>query len=124
MQTIRDVVLGAEVIGCSMLLGAGLYESVVNVPNFLTNIPTSLLHAKQFWSVANPGNFFRIIAPATELLALISVLLCWHTPAGRRWWLVAALVCIIAADIVTFTFHYPRNDLMLTDPPGTVCRGT
>ena len=45
MKTIREIILGAEVMGLAMLFGTGLYESLVNAPNFVTNIPVSALIA-------------------------------------------------------------------------------
>lgn len=119
MRIVKDLVIGTQIIVLGMLLGAGLYESLVNAPNFAANIPASLEHARMFWSEANPGNFFRIFAPMAQLLALASLIVNWRTPPGRRWWLVGALLAIVVADVVTFTFHYPRNALLLGDPLGT-----
>lgn len=116
MKTIRELVLAGAIIGLGMLLGAAVYESIVNAPNFINGVPESLDHARRFWSLANPGSYFRIVAPATQLLTLLSLVLSWKRPAGRRGWLLAALLLVVAADVVTFTYHYPRNDLMFTDP--------
>ena len=70
-------------------------------------------------AVANPGSFFRFIAPLTELSILTSLILGWKRPAGRRWWLILALVLIVAGDVITFTFHYPRNAILFHDPMHT-----
>ena len=116
MKTIRELVLAGAIIGLGMLFGASLYESIVNAPNFVNGVPASLDHLRRFWSVANPGNYFRIVAPLTQVLALLSLILSWKRPAGRRGWLLAAFLLIVAADVVTFTYHYPRNDLLFTNP--------
>ncbi|MEA2564472.1 MAG: hypothetical protein QOH06_5976 [Acidobacteriota bacterium] len=115
MKTIRELVLAGTIIGLGMLLGAGIYESLVNVPNFVKGQET-LDHARQFWSAANPGNYFRIVAPATQVLALLSLILSWKRPAGRRGLLLAAFLLVVAADVITFTYHYPRNALLFSDP--------
>ncbi len=115
MDVARVVGVGAAVVGVGMLLGASSYESVVMAPNYSANIPNSLETARQFFSINNPGVFFRVLAPATEVLALVSTVLCWRTK-GARWWMLAAFGAIIAADVITFTFHYPRNDLLFTNP--------
>lgn len=116
MKIIREIVLGATIIGIGMLLGTGLYETMVNVPNFQTNIPQSLEHISKFWTAANPGHFFRIVAPLTQILALLSLILCWKSPAGRRWYLLLAFLLVVGADIITFTIHYPRNTFLFTNP--------
>lgn len=119
MSKVREFVLAAEIIGLGMLLGSGLYESVVVAPNFQVGIPQSLEHARLFWAVTNPGTYFRVVGPVTQLLALAAVVLCWKRPAGRRGWLIGAFVFIVVADIVTFTFHYPRNAVLFTNPLST-----
>ena len=116
MKTIRELALAGAIIGLGMLFGAAVYESVVNAPNFANGIPESLDHVRQFWSVTNPGNYFRIVAPATQLLTVLSLLLSWKRPAGRRGWLLAALLLVVGADVITFAYHYPRNDLLFSDP--------
>lgn len=116
MRTVRAVVLGATIMGLGMLLGAGVYESIVNAPNFQTNIPQSLEHFRQFMSASNPGNFFRIFAPLTQILALLSLILYWKRPFGIRWYLLLVFLLIVGADVITYTIHYPRNAFLFTNP--------
>ncbi|MDQ2856185.1 MAG: DUF1772 domain-containing protein, partial [Acidobacteriota bacterium] len=98
------------------LLGGSLYDSIVLAPNFQVGAPQSLEHMRQFMAVANPGNFFRVIAPLTELSILISLVLGWKRPPGRRWWLLIAFILIVTGDVITFTYHYPRNAILFHDP--------
>jgi hypothetical protein len=98
-----------------MLLGPCIYESVVLVPNFAADIPASLEHFRVFMKVSNPGNFFRILAPATQVTLLAALLLSWRL-RNVRWWYLAALVMLVAVDVVTFKFHYPRNAFLFTAP--------
>jgi uncharacterized membrane protein len=88
-------------------------------PNYRIGIPQSLEHVRLFMAAANPGSFFRVISPLTQLSILISLILGWRRPPGRKWWLIAALLLIIAGDVFTFTFHYPRNALLFHDPMHT-----
>ncbi len=71
--------------------------------------------ARQFMRVANPGNFFRVVAPGTQLALLICVVAFWRQ-RGSRWWYVAALAALLSADVITYTFHYPRNYLPFHSP--------
>jgi Domain of unknown function (DUF1772) len=116
MSKIREIILCLAIVSIGALFGGSLYDSIVLAPNFRVGIPQSLEHLRQFMSVASPGNFFRLIAPITQLSILFSLILGWKHPAGRRWWLIIALVLIIAGDVITFTFHYPRNAILFGDP--------
>jgi uncharacterized membrane protein len=103
-----------------MLLGTGVYQNVVDAPNYM-GAPTSLEHARGFYHATNPGNFFRWLVPATQLFLLLAILFNWRSGPATRWKLAGALVCLILTDVVTFRFHYPRNDILfiapLTQPP-------
>jgi uncharacterized membrane protein len=102
-----------------MLLGTGVYQNVVDAPNYHGGI-TALEHARGFYHATNPGNFFRGLVPTTQLFLLLAIIFNWKA-TRTRWTLVGALAALILADMVTFRFHYPRNDILfiapLTQPP-------
>ena len=104
----------------AMLLGTGVYESVVVAPNF-HGAPASLEHARGFYHATNPGTFFRVLSPATQLFLLVALVCNWRPAPVTRWKLAGALALAIIADVITFRFHYPRNDILfvapLTNPP-------
>ena len=118
-MNLRLVTVAIALVLSAMLLGAGVYESVVVAPNF-QGAPTSLEHARGFYHATNPGMFFRVLSPATQLFLLLA-LICNRKPAGTRWKLAGALALGILGDIITFKFHYPRNSILfsapLTNPP-------
>jgi hypothetical protein len=116
MSKIKEPLLCLATIFLGALLGGSLYDSIVMAPNYRVGIPQSLEHVRQFMAAANPGSFFRVISPLTQLSILISLILGWRRPAGRKWWLIAALLLSIAGDVLTFTFHYPRNAILFHDP--------
>ena len=113
----NSVLIGIVLIGA--LFGAGLYEAVVMAPNYAFGVPESLEQAKRFMGASNPGNFFRVIAPLTPITLLITLILNWRGPDGRRWWILSALILAVLTDVITFTFHYPRNAVLFTDPMST-----
>ena len=115
MRTLRQFVLGLAVVLVAAVFGAALYESLVLAPNFQVGQPDSLEHFRRFMQVATPGNFFRIVVPATDLCLLLGVVLSWRAPR-LRWPVLAALLLLIAADVVTFSFHYPRNHILFGVP--------
>lgn len=114
-----SISLVVAIVLIGSVFGAAFYESVVMAPNYAANVPTSLEHAKEFFSVANPGNFFRVVAPLTQITLLITLVLNWRGAPERRWWIFAALLLAIATDVMTFSFHYPRNAILFTDPMHT-----
>jgi uncharacterized membrane protein len=107
----------------AVALGSGLfftniYNSVVNAANWESQIPQSVLATREFFTVANPGTFFQFLDPANLLVVLLSILVHWKTKA--RYYLIAALVCFAGSMVMTFTYFYPRNEvLFLTEtlPP-------
>jgi uncharacterized membrane protein len=111
----QPIVASAAVVLVGFLLGAGIYESVVLVPNFAADIPASLEHFRAFMTASNPGTFFRSVAPITQVTLLAALLLSWRQGSVRRWYLIA-LVFMVALDVVTFTFHYPLNAFLFTAP--------
>jgi hypothetical protein len=111
----RPIVAAAAIALLGSLLGTCIYESVVLVPNFAADIPASLEHFRAFMTASNPGTFFRTVAPATQVTLLAALLLSWRR-GSVRWWYLIALVLMVALDVVTFTFHYPRNAFLFTAP--------
>jgi hypothetical protein len=116
MSTIKNILLIAAIVVVGALFGASLYQSVIEGPNFNAGIPESLEHFRLFMGDNNPGNYFRVVAPAAQVLIFLSLILGWRSPKDRRWWLLAALILIIGVDVITFNIHYPRNALMFTAP--------
>src|SRR5205823_4185260 len=51
----------------------------------------------------------------TQFALLCAFALSWRAP-GRRWWYLAALLLTIASDVITFTYHYPRNHVLFGAP--------
>ena len=97
----------------AMLLGAGVYESVVVAPN-LQGAPSSLEHARGYYHATNPGMFFRVLSPGTQIFLLLALVCNWVPVPLTRWRLAAALALAILGDVVTFKFHYPRNTILFS----------
>lgn len=116
MERITKILLYLTIISASFVLGANVYNSVVDVPNWGAKIPESLIAARSYMSVANPGNFFRIFSPLTAILAILSLIFAWRNFKGIRKYLITAIICMIAGDILTFAFFYPRNEIMFIKP--------
>ena len=113
-MNLRLVSVAIALVLSAMLLGTGVYQNVVDAPNYHGGV-TALEHARGFYHATNPGNFFRGLVPTTQLFLLLAIIFNWKaTPT--RWTLVGALAVLILTDMVTFRFHYPRNDILFIAP--------
>ncbi len=114
MHELAHVITALALLASGALWGAALYDAVVLAPN-LRGGPQGLEHGRLFMAVATPANLFRILSPATQLLTLLAIAANW-THSTARWALVTALVALVASDIITFKYHYPRNRILFGAP--------
>lgn len=109
---IRPILLGLSAATASGLLFVNLYSSIVDAPNWGADIPNSIIDARKYFDIANPGDFFRIFSPANQLLALVAVVLCWK---NNRYIAIVSLAAAILLDVMTFGYFYPRNEIMFVN---------
>jgi hypothetical protein len=114
-MNLRLLVVAIALVLSAMLLGTGVYQNVVDAPNYL-GAPTSLEHARGFYHATNPGMFFRWLVPTAQLFLLLALVVNWKPAPGTRWRLAGALVFLVFTDMITFRFHYPRNDILFVAP--------
>lgn len=107
----RKIVLYACVAFSSGLFFTLVYNSIVNAANWESNIPQSITATRNFFVVANPGTFFQLVDPTNMLLNVLALILFWKSPS-IRWFLGIALLCYVSSMVLTFTYFYPRNDVM------------
>ena len=112
---IRTILLGISAAIAAGILFVNFYNSIIDAPNWGADLPNSLHAARQYFSVANPGNFFRIVSPLNQVLALVAVIACWKFKRERYIALVSLSVAILA-DVLTFGYFYPRNELLFVAP--------
>ena len=107
----KKIVLYISVAFSSGLFFTLVYNSIVNAANWESNIPQSIIATLDFFVVANPGTFFQLIDPTNMLLVVLALILFWKG-SSIRLYLGIALLCYITSMILTFTYFYPRNDVM------------
>ena len=107
----RKIVLYACVAFSSGLFFTLVYNSIVNAANWESNIPQSITATRDFFVVANPGTFFQIVDPTNMLLNVFALIVFWKSPSIRLF-LGIALLCYVSSMVLTFTYFYPRNDVM------------
>lgn len=110
---LKTIIVGSAAAVASGLLFVNLYNSLVDAPNWGADIPNSITAARAYFSVANPGTFFRVFSPINQVLALLVVIVSWK---NFRYLAIAVLATALLADVMTFAYFYPRNDVMFVAP--------
>ena len=95
------------------LLFVNIYTSIVDAASWNSAFPESVLNARKYFTVVNPGTFFRIFSPLNQVVALACLVLFWKVPAVRTY-LGVALLLFVATEALTFAFFYPRNGIIFT----------
>ena len=111
----KKIILLTSVAVASGVLFANIFNSLVIAVATDSNIPNSIIAGKEFFRTVNPGAFFQIFSPASQILTLASLILFWKHSKKMRLFLGIALVCYISADIMAFMYFHPRTDLMFSD---------
>jgi hypothetical protein len=108
----KTTLLFASIAIAAGLILANIYTSIVDVRSWGSNIPESIGTARNYFKVANPGDFFRIFSPINQVLALLALILFWKAGPSIRLTLGAALLLYVATDAFTFAYFYPRNEIL------------
>lgn len=108
----KKIILYAAAAFSSGMFFTLIYNSIVNAANWESNVPQSITATKNFFVVANPGTFFKMVDPTNQILILLALVLLWKTSTAIRLYLGIALVCFVSSMILTFTYFYPRNEIM------------
>ena len=97
---VEDVVLWLLVVDLGVALGAGIYESRVEVPRWKT-LPTDQWTntGVKFWAFVTTG-------PLT-LLTIASLALVWTAEGSRQDWWLASTVLLVVERLVTFGYFIP-----------------
>mgnify|MGYP001408461019 CR=1 FL=1 len=106
MAVIASWALLVGLVMQASLLGANLFEAVVDVPNWRR--PEGLAAYRTFTSVRNAGHFYRVLSPLTILVLLLALALGWGTLA-RNVLVGGALAAAVLAEAMTVAYFFPRN---------------
>jgi hypothetical protein len=104
----------------AIMIGVNVYNSIVDARNWGGNIPDSIHAARNYFKVANPGVFFRVASPLNQLFALVTLVVCWRSGKKVRLYFGFALLIAVLADVLTFAFFYPRNEILFLGAEGNV----
>ena len=108
---LKFLIFGFITLTAGLLL-ANIYSSLVDAPAWDADIPASVQAAREHYKNHNPGDFFRIFSPVNQLLGFLTVVFFWNTSRHARLFFGLAFLLAISADIMTFTYFYPRNTII------------
>ena len=118
MRSIASLTLWLFVIGTSLILGAGLYETLVVVPFWSVGAPASLAAGNPLLQVhIRAGHVvWQYFTPVLGLITLLAMLTSFGTPPRHRAWRLAATGLMLLISIATLVYFRPvshhRNMLM------------
>lgn len=108
------VLLIFGLLGQVALLGANLFEAVVDVPNWRTS--EGLSAYRRFIAQRNAGHFYRVLSPLTIVCLGTAFGLGWGAHGPRNGLLTVSLAAAITAELFTVAYFFPRNrDLFFAD---------
>jgi hypothetical protein len=113
----KHIILFISVSVASGILFTNIYTSVIDAKSWGSDIPNSISTAREYFKSVTPGHFFRVVSPVNQLLALLVLILFWKSSPSIRITLGAAFLLYVAADLMTFAYFYPRNDIMFKTAP-------
>jgi hypothetical protein len=111
------LLLFASLSLASGLLFVNIYTSMVDAKSWGANIPQSIQTAREYFKTVNPGNFFRIISPLNQVVALLVLILFWKVSATARIYLGMALALYVLTEVFTFAFFHLRNKIIFETSP-------
>jgi Domain of unknown function (DUF1772) len=100
IQIIAKIMLWLAVVAWALWFGGLVYEMVVIMPLWSTNLPNSVLE----WNsrpnfVINPTRFY------------LPIVLNWKS-RSQKTWLILSTVCVITAFVFTLIYFFPKNEVL------------
>ena len=111
-KSMKRVVAFVSIAFMAAVLGVNVYNSVVDARSWGASIPESILTARSYFKLVNPGTFFRVASPLNQLFALAALVVCWKSGKRARLWFGLALLFAVLAEAVTFAYFFPRNEIL------------
>src|SRR5438067_811680 len=115
--TMKNILLFVFLVVSSGLLLTNIYNSLVDARSWGSDIPQSIITAREYFRTVNPGNFFRVFAPINQVLGLLTLILFWRRSPRVRLYFGLAFLLFVIADALTFAYFYPRNEILFLKTP-------
>jgi hypothetical protein len=113
MSDLAPFLLLLGLVGQGCLLGANLFEAVVDVPNW--SRPGGVAAYRAFTTTRNAGHFYRVLSPIVIVLLAAALATGWGTTT-RNALVGAALIAAVLAEVFTVAYFFPRNARLFFAP--------
>ncbi len=109
VRSFASLTLWLFVIGTSLILGAGLYETLVVVPFWSVGAPASLAEGNPLLQVHKRAGqvVWQYFTPVLGLITLLAMLTSFGTPPAHRAWRLAATGLMLLVSIATLVYFRP-----------------
>ncbi len=111
MKTLQTILFVTYFCLTMIVLGGTTFSVMVEYPNWFADVPQSLEATRNFYKVLHPGYFFQMFVPLGVLSGIGFVIAGWRSTASRNL-VLASLAVLIAGELLTFLYIYPRLDIM------------
>jgi uncharacterized membrane protein len=111
-RNVQTVLLLVHFALFMIYVGGALFETFINFPNWVADIPASLTRTREFLAVRHPGMFFQLVVPLTILTGILFALIAWRSGAPRNY-VGASILLLIGIELLTFNLVYPRIGILL-----------
>ena len=111
MKTLQSVIFMAFFCTTMIVLGGTIFAVMVEYPNWFADVPSSLEATRKFYQVLHPGFFFQTFGPLIVLSAIAFIVTGWRITPVRNM-VAISLAVLIAIELLTFIYIYPRLGMM------------
>jgi len=111
----KNIILFLSISIASGILFVNLYTSLIDAKSWGSDIPNSIAAAREYFKAVTPGDYFRIFSPLNQVVGLLALIVFWKSSPSIRLCLGIAFALYVLGDVLTFTYFYPRNDIMFKD---------
>lgn len=112
----KKIILYLSIAFMSGMAFSNMYNSIVDTTSWISDVPASVSTFRHYFHSVNPGDFFRVFSPVNQLLALLGLVLFWKTSGKTRLFLIIVFLLAVLTDVLTFSYFYPRNDIIMNLP--------
>src|ERR1700681_2497098 len=112
----KKLILFLSIISASGLVMITIYNLLVDANSWGSDIPASILTARDYYRQVDPRGFFQIIAPINQFLILLTVILFWKDSVSLRVYFSIAFLLYAIIAALTFIYFVPRDMIIFTSP--------
>jgi len=91
-----------------------LYNSIIDSRSWGSNIPQSIMTARDYYKHVDPRRFFALIAPINQILISLCIILFWKQSILLRYYFSASFVIYVLILFLTIFYFVPRDIILFS----------